>query len=183
MNAYHQLAHPPIASVVLACVHLRMKKILQSLHDANINIATGVPDGWIVPLIDALAKDKRFDYIPAAREEECFGIASGAVMAGKRALVLMQNSGFLNSIGCYATLCQKYQTPFVVLIAHRGGLNDSNSYDPNKYRAFEAVTHSMNLFVHNAKWTDLPAILPKAYARSEGAGEPSFVTVTEAPPA
>ena len=29
-----------------------------------------VPDGWIVPLIDALTKDKRFDYIPAAREEE-----------------------------------------------------------------------------------------------------------------
>lgn len=160
-----------------------MKEILQSLYDADIRIVTGVPDGWIVPLISALAQDERFDYIPAAREEECFGIASGAVMAGKKAMVLIQNSGFLNAIGCYATLCQKYQTPFVVLVAHRGDLNDSNSYDPNKHRAFEAVARGMNLFVHNAKWSELPAVLPKAYARSVGAGEPSFVTVTEAPPA
>jgi sulfopyruvate decarboxylase TPP-binding subunit len=158
-----------------------LNDILQSLYDADIRIVTGVPDGWIVPLIDALAKDERFDYIPAAREEECFGIASGAVMAGKRAMVMVQNSGFLNAVGCYATLCQKYQTAFVVLIAHRGGINDSNSYDPNKFRAFEAVTHSMNIFTHNATWEELPAILPKAYARSEGAGEPTFVTITEAP--
>lgn len=158
-----------------------LEKILQSLYDNNIRIITGVPDGWIVPLIDAFAKDDRFDYIPAAREEECFGIASGAVMSGKRVMVMVQNSGFLNSVGCYATLCQKYQTPFVVLVAHRGGINDSNSYDPNKFRSFEAITRGMNLFVQNSSWDDLPAILPKAYARSEGAGEPSFVTISEAP--
>lgn len=156
-----------------------LQKILQSLHDNNIRIITGVPDGWIVPLIDAFVKDDRFDYIPAAREEECFGIASGAVMAGKRAMVMVQNSGFLNSVGCYTTLCQKYQTPFVVLIAHRGGINDSNAYDPNKFRSFEAITRAMNLFVQNSSWDDLHTIIPKAYARSEGAGEPSFVTITE----
>lgn len=160
-----------------------LDKILQSLFDADIRIITGVPDGWIVPLINALANDERFDYIPAAREEECFAIASGAVMSGKKAMVMVQNSGFLNSVGCYATLCQKYQTPFVVLVAHRGGLADSNSYDPNKYRGFEAVTKGLNIFVHESKWADLPTVLPKAYARSIGAGEPSFVTITEAMPA
>lgn len=158
-----------------------LPEILEALYKADIRIITGVPDGWIVPLIDAFSKDERFTYIPAAREEECFGIASGAVMAGKKAMVLIQNSGFLNAVGCYTTLCQKYQTPFVVLVAHRGGINDSNSYDPNKFRGFEAVTQSMNIFVHNAQWEDLPAVLPKTYARSVGAGEPSFVTITEAP--
>ncbi|MBL4804511.1 MAG: hypothetical protein JKY71_06560 [Alphaproteobacteria bacterium] len=156
--------------------------ILNALEANNITISTGVPDGWIVPLIKGLSEDKRFDYIAAAREEECYGIASGAAMSGKRTLVLMQNSGFLNSIGAYTTLCQKYQTPFVVLIAHRGGINDSNSYDPNKHRSFEAVTHGMNLFVHPSSWEDLHINIPKAMARSEGAGEPAFITLTEAMP-
>ena len=154
-------------------------KILDALDSHNINVTTGVPDGWLVPLIQDLNEDKRFDYISAAREEECFGIASGAAMSGKRCLVLMQNSGFLNSIGAFTTLCQKYQTPFVCLIANRGGINDSNSYDPNKYRSFEAITRSMNLFVHPSSWEDLPVNIPKAMARSEGAGEPAFITLSE----
>ena len=156
-------------------------KILDALDAHNIHMTTGVPDGWLVPLIGGLSEDKRFDYIAAAREEECFGIASGAAMSGRRALVTIQNSGFLNAVGAFTTLCQKYQTPFVCLIAHRGGINDSNSYDPNKYSAFEAVTRSMNLFVHPSSWDALPVDIPKAMARSEGAGEPSFITVTEGP--
>ena len=155
--------------------------LLDALHDNDINITTGVPDGWLAPLIKNLTEDKRFDYIAAAREEECFGIASGVAMSGKRALVLMQNSGVLNSIGAFTTLCQKYQTPFVCLIAHRGGINDSNSYDPNKYRSFEAVTSSMNLFVHPSSWAALPIDIPKAMARSEGAGEPAFITIHGSP--
>lgn len=154
-------------------------KILKALDAHNIHIATGVPDGWLVPLINGLCDDKRFDYIAAAREEECFGIASGVAMSGKRALVLMQNSGFLNSIGAFTTLCQKYQTPFVCLIAHRGGINDSNSYDPNKYRSFEATTRAMNLFTYDSSWDDLPTNIPKAMARAEGAGEPAFITLYE----
>ena len=156
-----------------------IKNILDALNENNIHIATGVPDGWIVPLINSLNDDKRFDYIPAAREEECFGVASGIAMSGKRALVLMQNSGFLNSVGAFTTLCQKYQTPFVCLIAHRGGIEDSNSYDPNKHRSFEAITRSMNLFVHPSSWKGLATNIPKAMARSEGAGEPSFITLSE----
>lgn len=156
-----------------------IKDILDALNEHDINLATGVPDGWIVPIINALTDDKRFNYIPAAREEECFGIASGIAMSGKRSLVLMQNSGFLNSIGAFTTLCQKYQTPFVCLIAHRGGINDSNSYDPNKYRSFEATTNAMNVFTYPSSWEELPINIPKAMARSEGAGEPAFITLSE----
>lgn len=155
---------------------------LDMLYKNEVTLATGTPDGWICPLIDSLSTDERFTYIPAAREEECFGIASGVAMSGKRALVLMQNSGFLNAVGCFTTLCQKYQAPFVVLIAHRGGISDSNSYDPNKYRSFEAVTRSMNLFVQPAGWNDLADNIVKAMARSEGAGEPSFLTLSEGIP-
>ncbi|MCB1532628.1 MAG: hypothetical protein KDJ35_07150 [Alphaproteobacteria bacterium] len=158
-----------------------VEKILDALNAHNINMATGVPDGWIVPIINGLSNDDRFDYIAAAREEECFGIAAGIAMSGKRVLVVMQNSGFLNSVGAYTTLCQKYQTPFVCLIAHRGGINDANGYDPNKYRSFEAITRGMNLFVHETTWETIATDIPKAMARSEGAGEPSFVTLTDRP--
>lgn len=160
---------------------MSLKALPQTLIDNNITLATGVPDGWIVPLISLFEEDPRLSYIAATREEECFGIASGMAMSGRRALVLIQNSGFLNSIGCYATLCQRYATPFTVVMAHRGGINDSNSYDPNKYRAFEAVAAGMNLFVHNTNWDSLALDIPRAMARSEGAGEPSFLTLTEKP--
>lgn len=156
-------------------------KVIDSLILNDIRIATGVPDGYLVPLIEAMAGDERIDYIAAAREEECLGIASGAAMAGKRAIVVIQNSGFLNALGCFSTLCQPYQTPFVCLIAHRGNLHDSNSYDPGKYRSYEAVIRALNLFHVRSDWAELPDIIGKAIRRAEGERQPQFINLV-APP-
>ena len=153
--------------------------VTKALIENDITIATGVPDGYLVPLIKELEDSPKIDYITAAREEECFGIASGAVMSGKRTLVLMQNSGFLNSIGCFSTLCQSYQVPFVCLIANRGNINDGNSYDPNKYRSYMATLKALNLFYIASSWQDLPTNISKAVKRADGGREPVFINIEE----
>ena len=89
---------------------------VQQLKNAGITHVTSVPDGYLAPLIEQVVVDDHFTHIPAAREEECIGIASGLAMGGKKPLVMMQNVGFLNSIGCFATLPQNYKIPFVVLV-------------------------------------------------------------------
>ncbi len=82
-------------------------------------------------------------YIPCAREEECIGVACGAAMCGERAVVLVQNAGLLNSLGAFATMALRYQLPFVVITTNRGVLADPNSYDIEKYMAFEASVKTL----------------------------------------
>ncbi|MCP1199167.1 thiamine pyrophosphate-binding protein [Notoacmeibacter sp. MSK16QG-6] len=105
----------------------------------GIGVVAGVPDGLFTGLIEALCAHSTIHYVACAREEECLGVAAGALMAGQKAAVIIQNAGLLNSLGAYATLLDRYRLPVPILVAHRGGLFDRKAYDIEKYRATEAL--------------------------------------------
>ena len=90
------------------------------LKKHGFNIAAGVPCSILKEVIDYLSKDPDIPYIPATREDEALGIATGAYLAGKKPVVLMQNSGLGNSIGALASLVLLYEIPMLLLISWRG---------------------------------------------------------------
>lgn len=150
-------------------------------REAGFDLITGVPDGYLVPLITQ-AENSDIPYIPAAREEECFGIASGASMAGKKVLVMMQNAGFLNSIGCFATLCVNYRVPMVILVSHRGNIFDQNAYDTEKYRYYENFTRHAPVFSLSVQeFQEEGNLFLKALARAEASLEPSIINLDRPP--
>jgi sulfopyruvate decarboxylase subunit alpha len=160
------------------------KDFMRQCKDAQIDFVTSVPDGYLVPLIDACEKDSGITHIAAAREEECLGIAAGAVMAGRRTMVMMQNVGFMNAVGCYATLCANYRTPFLVLISHRGNIYDKNKYDIEKYRYADAFLKSPQ--VYSVSWRafrDEENIIGMTLQRAYTASEPAFLLLDFEPTA
>lgn len=157
--------------------------ILHQCRESKIDLVTSVPDGYLVPLIAGLNKDKAITHVAAAREEECLGIAAGASMTGQRAMVMMQNVGFLNSIGCYATLCANYRTPYLILISHRGNIDDKNRYDIEKFRYSDAFFKSGQVFA--TSWRQFRAeknMIGKMMDRAYTASEPSFLLLDFIPP-
>ncbi|MEE8043380.1 MAG: thiamine pyrophosphate-binding protein [Pseudomonadales bacterium] len=151
-------------------------------HEANVHVVASVPDGYLVPLIRDLDNDNRIRHIAAAREEECLGIAAGVAMAGRRAVVLVQNVGFLNSLGCYATLCVNYKTPFLIVVSHRGNFYDKNRYDVLKYQYFNAVNSAINPFA--VSWRDFrgeAGLVSNLLERAEVAQEPALLLLDMPP--
>jgi len=92
---------------------LRLKK-----H--GFNFFAGVPCSILKDVINCLQMDPEVPYISATREEEAIGIATGAFLGGKKPAVLMQNSGFGNSIGALTSLPLLYKIPMLLLISWRG---------------------------------------------------------------
>src|SRR5690606_24597804 len=113
-------------------------RLFESIRAAKPKLVTGVPGGMLGQTIMACADSSVFPYIACAREEECIVVASGAAMAGERAVVLVQNAGLLNSLGAFATMGLRYGLPFVVIVTNRGALADPNGYDIEKREAFDA---------------------------------------------
>lgn len=76
-----------------------------------------------------LAKDGRdgFRIVPIPREEEGIGILSGLVLAGARALMIVQDNGIGNLLTALNTFPQPYHLPLLVLVTRRGGLGEYNS--------------------------------------------------------
>ena len=64
---------------------------------------------------------------PVPREEEGVGILAGLVLAGQRALMIIQDNGIGNLITALATFPQAYHVPMLIITARRGGLGEYNS--------------------------------------------------------
>lgn len=92
------------------------EELIKILTD-NFDIFTGVPDSMFSGIIPLLKK-----YIPAPRENHAVSIAFGAALAGKKACVLMQNSGIGLCGDALLGLQRLHQTGVVLLITLRGEL-------------------------------------------------------------
>lgn len=155
-------------------------RLFRSIVAAKPKLVTGVPDGMLAATIFACDASADFPYIACAREEECIGVACGAAMAGERAVVLMQNAGLLNSLGAFATMALRYQLPFVVLTTNRGVLADPNSYDIEKYMAFEASVPTLTPVFRYAMNALPDDIVPAAFKWSEAARRPAVIALEKA---
>lgn len=99
---------------------MKAKDFCILLKRQQFNFFTGVPCTILKDIVDFLMRDKNIVYVPATREEEAIGIATGAYLGGKKPVVLMQNTGFSNSIGAITSLVLLYKIPMLFLISWRG---------------------------------------------------------------
>src|SRR5215470_2348082 len=91
---------------------------LHFLLEAGFDFFTGVPCSLAKSLIATL--EERGGYIPETREDAAVGLAAGAYMAGKRPVVIMQNSGLGVCLNALASLSLIYHLPCLLLITWRG---------------------------------------------------------------
>lgn len=95
-------------------------RLYETLKSTGLDFFVSVPCKLLGDLIDRLASDKSIIYTPVSREEEGMGLACGAHLAGRRPAVVMQNSGFGNSVNAVLSLLNYYKVPVVFVVSHRG---------------------------------------------------------------
>jgi sulfopyruvate decarboxylase subunit alpha len=98
--------------------------IVSALKRAGIDFVATLPDEKMLDLIRTVEKDPDLKHVPLCREEEGIGICAGAYLAGKRAAVIMQNAGFLNSCNALTTTSMQFQIPALLLIYYAGDIGD-----------------------------------------------------------
>src|SRR6201999_4167127 len=87
---------------------------------------TGVPCSFLTPLINRVASDRTLHYVAAASEGEAVAIAAGAWLAGRRTVVMCQNSGLGNAVNPLTSLNTPFRIPTLFVTTWRGqpGLKD-----------------------------------------------------------
>jgi sulfopyruvate decarboxylase subunit alpha len=94
--------------------------VYQGLKECGIGLVTSVPCINLRELLKLIRSDHGIEHLAVTREEEGIGICAGAYLGGKRAAILMQNSGLGNSINALASLDLLYGIPLLMIISHRG---------------------------------------------------------------
>jgi len=93
---------------------------LKAAMERDYRFYTGVPCSFLTPLINRTISDPRIDYLGATQEGEAVGIAAGAWLAGKRAVVMCQNSGLGNMINPLTSLNYPFRIPALLIVTWRG---------------------------------------------------------------
>lgn len=92
---------------------------------------TGVPCSFLTPLIDGVISERKLAYVGAASEGEAVAIAAGAWLAGKKTVVMCQNSGLGNAVNPLTSLNYPFRIPTLFVTTWRGqpGLKDEPQHE------------------------------------------------------
>ena len=96
------------------------QQIVNELKKQGITHAVGVPDNGSARIYELLRAAPEIEVITVTREGEAFAIASGLYVGGKKPVIIIQNTGLLESGDAIRGTVFNMRVPVVVFIGYRG---------------------------------------------------------------
>jgi sulfopyruvate decarboxylase subunit alpha len=155
-------------------IELKGSGIIAAIKESGVEFILSVPD--IVTssgLLRPIARDPWFRLIRVCKEDECIGIASGLHYCDKRALSLIQDTGFLDSINAIRGVAVEYAQPICMMIGLLGHDPDTAPRNSPRYgvRIIEPILDAMGIPHHlineDADVAKICPAIEQAYAASQ----------------
>ncbi len=86
----------------------------------QINSFTGTPCSYLDSFLNRIIEHKDIHFYPSTNEGDAVAFASGVWLAGRRSVVLFQNSGLGNAVNPITSLSQISKIPFLGIVSLRG---------------------------------------------------------------
>lgn len=158
---------------------------LRRLAQHGYDLATGVPCSLLAGFFAHLESPEKsaelgISYIASPREDSAVGLAVGAQLAGRRPIVLMQNSGFGYSLNVFTSLTMIYEVnPFLIMSWRGFDGTDAVEHDiiGRELPALLEVLHIDSFIIDPAA---AETAVDAAVARHDGGLNPIALLVTEA---
>jgi phosphonopyruvate decarboxylase len=94
--------------------------VIAALRECGVTHVVALPDNAMAPLLAALEHDDAIRSVPVTREGEAFAVASGLWIGGRSPVVIIQNTGLLESGDALRGTAQRMGVPLPVLVMYRG---------------------------------------------------------------
>jgi sulfopyruvate decarboxylase subunit alpha len=110
--------------------------VIDGLKSAGVSVVCYLPDSLLKELYPALDRDPGIRTIRVTNEGEGAAICGGIFLSGKRAALVMENSGLRASVEPLARMGMGAGIPVIMLMSYRGDLGENNWW---------AVPHGMTM--------------------------------------
>ena len=157
-----------------AKVELHGSSILAAIKAAGVEFVLSVPD--IVTsqgLLRPIAHDRELKLVRVCKEDECIGIASGLSYCDKRALILIQYTGFLDSLNAIRAVAVEYKQPICMMVGLLGHEPERPPTQSGRYgvRIIEPICDAMGiphtLISQDSDVAKIKPAIDKAYEQSQ----------------
>jgi sulfopyruvate decarboxylase subunit alpha len=100
--------------------------VIKGLKEAGVSVVCYLPDSLFKELYPALDADPDIRTIRVTNEGEGAAICGGVFLSGKKAALVMENSGLRASIEPLARMGLGAGIPVIMLMSYRGELGENN---------------------------------------------------------
>jgi phosphonopyruvate decarboxylase len=99
---------------------IQAASFMHHARERGFRLFTGVPCSYLKPFINYALDAPELDYVGAANEGDAVAIAAGADLAGRRSVVMLQNSGLGNAVNPLTSLNAPFRIPALLIVTWRG---------------------------------------------------------------
>jgi sulfopyruvate decarboxylase subunit alpha len=156
-----------------AKVELHGAKILAAIKESGVSFVLSVPDiVTAAGLLRPIGQDPDLRLVRVCKEDECIGIASGLSYYDKRALILIQYTGFLDSLNAIRAVAVEYKQPICMMIGLLGHEPERPPTQSGRYgvRIIEPILDAMGIehcvVSEDADVAKIKPAIDKAYTQS-----------------
>ncbi|HUT51057.1 MAG TPA: molybdopterin cofactor-binding domain-containing protein [Alphaproteobacteria bacterium] len=118
---------------------------VEGLKDAGVSIVAALPESLLASIYRACEQDDQIRYIPVTNEAELPGIVAGAYLAGKKAVMIMENSGLRQALEPIARYAYCHAMPMVMVMCYRGDLGEENWWGHNHAQTMEPILDAIRI--------------------------------------
>ncbi len=119
---------------------IQARDFLAAATARGFDFYSGVPCSFLTPLINGVISEPGLSYIGAASEGEAVAIAAGAWLAGKKPVVMFQNSGLGNAVNPLTSLNFPFRIPALLIATWRG---EPGRPDEPQHKLMGQITHEL----------------------------------------
>jgi sulfopyruvate decarboxylase subunit alpha len=175
---------PPISQIKSVRIGSRMvqelieaKAILAEIRKNKITHVIGVADNGSRVLYERLCEDPKIRVISVTQEGEAFALAAGLFLGGANPLVLIQNTGFLESGDAFRGTVYNMGIPVVIIIGYRGYDSMRSGAEPVDTAAtfFEPTLKAWNIPYYLMRFTSESYLISIAFSKAAATSLPAAV--------
>jgi phosphonopyruvate decarboxylase len=148
----------------------------------GFDLYAGVPCSYLTPLINHVSGGEGLDYVAAANEGDAVAVAAGAVLGGRRAVAMFQNSGLGNAVSPLTSLTWTFRVPVLLVVTWRG---EPGEADEPQHELMGAIT-PRQLELMEIPWrrfpseeNDIAPALDAAEAHMRASGHPFALVMSK----
>ena len=147
--------------------------IIGAIKASGVEFVVSVPDITTSEhLLRPLAVDPDLRLVRVCKEDEGISICAALSFCDRRAVLLIQNTGLLDSINALRAIGMEYEQPVCIMVGLQGKEPDRAPEESDKYgvRIVVPVLRAMGVDHHRVRNDEdisrIPALVDDAYARS-----------------
>jgi sulfopyruvate decarboxylase subunit alpha len=154
---------------------------VDALVDAGVSLVATVPDSQLLGIHRLLQDHDKIRYVLAGNEADLPGICAGAYFGGKKAIMLMENSGLRQACEPISRFAFTHHVPLVLAMSYCGDFGERNWWAINHGQTMEPLLNTLRIpFRIISDPADIKSNMQRAFMHADASQWPVALVLTGA---